>query len=376
MAQSHQLTEASLFQTLSRQLYACTARRRGWTLNEVETIKKFAAAAATLLASTALAQVEDFDRSGQSISPLFEEGGESGGHAQLSFGIVTPSANGNAGLGNPLNSYSPMAFAYKNDFSEQLSFALIGDQPFGADVQYGATLFNARNTTSSSALTGVLRYKLGDGVSLHGGLRALRLSDATSLTGHSQYMSSDWRYGYVVGAAYEIPEIALRVALTYNSKIVADMSGTRNGAAVAFKLTLPESVNLEFQSGIAADTVLTASVRHIGWSGFTVEGLTHPRCRGCPHDSYSLGLGHRLSENFSASATLNFKAPGDVPRWTIVAANGQTTLTLGGQYALDNMTISGGITVGRLGDQSMNGRWYSFSGSTIVGTSLRIGFDF
>lgn len=348
----------------------------------METIKKFAAAAATLLASTALAHAGGIDRSGQSISPLFEEGGESGGHAQLSFGTVTPSANGNARLGNPLNSYSPMAFAYKNDFSEQLSFALIGDQPFGADVQYGAVLFNARTKTSSSALTGVLRYKLGDGVSLHGGLRALRLSDATSMQRHSmqgqsQYISSDWSYGYVVGAAYEIPEIALRVALTYNSKIVADMSGTRNGAAVAFKVTLPESVNLEFQVGIAADTVLTASVRHIGWSGFTVEGLTHPRCRNCPHDSYSLGLGHRLSENFSASATLNFEAPGDSPAITAFApTTGQTTLTLGGQYALDNMTISGGITVGRLGDQSILAGLQSFSGSTIVGTSLRLGFDF
>lgn len=342
----------------------------------METIKKLAAAAATLLASTALAHAGGIDRSGQSISPLFEEGGESGGHAQLSFGIVTPSANGNALLGNPLDTYRPMAFAYKNDFSEQLSFALIGDQPFGLDFQYGDLVGNARVRTISSALTGVLRYKLGDGVSLHGGLRALRLSEAASIQQKSQYVSSDWHYGYVVGAAYEIPEIALRVALTYNSKIVSDMSGTKNGAAVAFKLTLPESVNLEFQSSIAADTVLTASVRHIGWSGFTVEGSTHPRCRGCPHDSYSLGLGHRLSENFSASATLGYEAPGDIPRWTIVPTNGQTTLTLGGQYALDNMTISGGITVGRLGDQSIIGGWQSFSGSTIVGTSLRIGFDF
>ena len=341
-------------------------------------MKKITAAAAALLTSTALAHAGGIDRSGQSISPLFEEGGENGGYAQLSFGTVRPSANGNAGLGNPLNNYSPMAFAYKNDFSEQLSFALIGDQPFGADVQYGAALGNAGATVSSSALTGVLRYKLGDGVSLHGGLRALRLSGAINSPPNSLDASSDWSYGYVVGAAYEIPEIALRVALTYNSEIAADMSGTENGAATAFKLTLPESINLEFQSGIAADTLLTASVRYVGWNGFNVAtaGNTYVNFTEDTY-TYSLGLGRRLSENFSASATLGYEAPGDSPSNTPLApTTGQTTLTLGGQYALDNMTISGGITVGRLGDQSILGGAQSFSGSTIVGAGLRVGFDF
>ena len=63
-------------------------------------------------------------------------------------------------------------------------------------------------------------------LSLHGGLRAIRFGGEVKLAGwgfgpaldgYGWTGSDDWGLGYVLGGAYEIPEIALRVALTWGS---------------------------------------------------------------------------------------------------------------------------------------------------------------
>ena len=89
------------------------------------------------------------------------------------------------------------------------------------------------------------------------------------------------------GVAYEVPEIALRVALTYFSDVKLGMSGTEGlspgagGAnptmtATNFNVTMPETILLEAQSGIAADTLLFGSVRYTAWDGFSITPNRYP----------------------------------------------------------------------------------------------------
>ncbi len=133
----------------------------------------FAAALAAVSASPAYAG--GIDRSNQSIAPLFEDGN----YAEISFGSVNPDISGTAAgsfSGNMVDSYLQAGAAYKQDFSDRLSFALIYDQPYGADVAYpsGTTYaFTGANAELRSlALSGILRYKFDGGFSVHGGLRA------------------------------------------------------------------------------------------------------------------------------------------------------------------------------------------------------------
>ena len=107
---------------------------------------------------------------------------------------------------------------------------------------------------------------------MHGGLRVARFGgDAATegaaygpLSGYSFQGDDDWGLGYVVGVAYEIPEKALRIALTYGSAIDFELDSTETfpdavGGQVVegtTEISMPQSVNLDFQTGIAPKTLL------------------------------------------------------------------------------------------------------------------------
>ena len=115
------------------------------------------------LVSASMVQAGGLDRSGQSIAPLFETGGESGSYVELSFGNVSPEMSGTAvgaSSGNIAESYFRYGGAFKTDLNDRITVALIYDQPYGADVAYptgtGYPFAGATANFESSALTGIL----------------------------------------------------------------------------------------------------------------------------------------------------------------------------------------------------------------------------
>ena len=111
------------------------------------------------------------------------------------------------------------------------------DQPLAGDTSYGAGTFKFPVYQGTGAevhtfeVTAALSYDVTPSVKIYGGLRAQRF-DVTSRVSFSNYdVDADpkWGYGYLFGAAYEKPEIALRVALTYYSAINYDLSTTEFG---------------------------------------------------------------------------------------------------------------------------------------------------
>ena len=131
-------------------------------------------------------------------------------------------------------------------------------------------------------MTGLVRYRIDRRFSVHGGLRAARFGGeatlagpafaAVGLGGYHWEGDDDWGFGYVLGAAYEIPEIALRVALTYGSEIEHELDADENffGPSTT-EITMPQSVNLDFQTGISPKTLLYGSVRWVNWDGWNVS---------------------------------------------------------------------------------------------------------
>ena len=79
----------------------------------------------------------------------------------------------------------------------------------------------------SNQLAALLKYQLTDRASVYGGLRYVTSSATIYIPAqmlnpigpYTASAASDSQLGYVVGAAYEIPDIALRVGLTYESSI-------------------------------------------------------------------------------------------------------------------------------------------------------------
>jgi long-chain fatty acid transport protein len=142
-----------------------------------------------LLLTTTTAGAVGLDRSNQDVTAIFE----TGNYAELSFGYVMPTATG-TDLGSGLayddvaGDFLQFGSSLKMDYGPSTSFALIVDQPFGADIFYPddpttPLLEGTFATLNSVAFTAVGRYKFNDVFSLHGGVRAETLDAEITLSG-------------------------------------------------------------------------------------------------------------------------------------------------------------------------------------------------
>jgi long-chain fatty acid transport protein len=149
-------------------------------------MKFFLATASTIAIGATGAFAGGIDRSGQGVGLLFEPGRV----LELSYGSVNPTVEGTDVLGAPTgdvaDNYAQVSLSYKYDINDKLSFALNIDQPFGANIEYAASsplLGGTIASASSEAVTGLLRYKINENFSVHGGLRAQRASASITLQG-------------------------------------------------------------------------------------------------------------------------------------------------------------------------------------------------
>ncbi|MFY0597226.1 MAG: hypothetical protein JXQ85_12415 [Cognatishimia sp.] len=374
--------------------------------------RALSATAIATLAATSVA-AGGVERTTQSVGILFEEGNV----AELSFGSVNPTVSGvGAGAaasalqptpgvpsGDMTDSYVRFGFSYKHQFNENLSFALIHDQPFGANVTYPLTGYYASGATAelkSNALTGVLKYTTDNNVSVFGGLRyqtleAVASGVPTAGGAYAGVSNNDGSVGYLAGVAYERPDIALRVALTYNSAITHDWSISETvgaGPAVAgtTSVTTPQSVNLEFQSGIAQDTLVFGSIRWVDWSEMRVAPDVYSAATGggalVAYDedtiTYNLGLGRRFNDTWSGAVSLTHEPQVGGFARNLGPTDGRTGVTLAATYKHENMEITGGVSYIWIGDADTRVSHLSpvaageFRDNTAIAGGVRVRFRF
>ncbi|UAB90569.1 outer membrane protein transport protein [Ruegeria sp. SCSIO 43209] len=365
------------------------------------------------------AQAGGLDRSGQGVNILFEEGSV----VQFRLGYTKPDVSGSMedqiptsptfgetiDSGNVSNSFFTPHLAYKTSLTEKLDFALVYDEPFGADIDYssdyplsqnvlalaglpGATTDVLRAKADTDAITALLRYKLDGGFSVIGGLRAQRLKASVSVpiagASTTPFASGGYRvetdaeidFGYVVGVAWERPDIAARVALTYNSKITHDLSQTEANDAItgivppgipvvgrvsadsSTEVVTPQSVNLDFQTGVAPKTLLFGSIRWVDWPQTVYAPPVYTGLTGInlvdyeeATWTYSLGLGYQFSEEFSGAVTLGYESSQGNSVSNLGPTDGFWSIGLGGTYSLEKAKISGGVRYTDIGDATANG---------------------
>jgi len=165
--------------------------------------------------------------------------------------------------------------------------------------------------------------------------------------------------GYRIGIAYEVPEIAARVQLLYRSQVTHTPTGTFVTAADALAGgagttraagTLPQSVELRAQTGVAPGTLVFGSVKWTDWSvlqtlNYTVTGGPLPGVRNLEFfwkDGWTVsgGVGRQVTDWLAASATVTWdqgvSTTEDVftDTWTFAAgiemSNERASLQLGG----------------------------------------------
>jgi long-subunit fatty acid transport protein len=160
-----------------------------------------------------------------------------------------------------------------------------------------------------------------------------------------------------LGAAYEIPEIALRFALTYSPEIQHKAKTTENifGAVVTgdVEYVTPQSVNLEFQTGIAANTLLTAGYRWTEFSAVDVipDALGSDLVNLDDSHRYSIGLARRYSDALASSITLTYEPEGEDNLVSPLGpTNGLFGVSIGARYSEGPLNISGGVNYTKVGD--------------------------
>lgn len=369
------------------------------------------------------------DRSGQSISAFLQPGN----YFEAGISVLDPSVSGKVRNGYSPSAAPPSAIGLQNtnlsdmgddyyfpsaalklQVTDHFSFGLLYDQPFGADATYslsdtvsaaagGVGLFhNGTETTEvevkSQSISMIFGYQPTENFNFYAGpvyqtiegdvqLRGLAYGATQALGMYNADLDEDGAVGWLAGFAYQIPEIALKTSITYRSEIDHKASAREYGQSnvLAFvgsspvydvatdaNITTPQSVNLDFQTGIMANTVAFANVRWVNWKDFSLDlkqfgtvadtlgalGQTPDNPNGFDIVGYTddqwsanVGVGRKFNDLWAGNVSVGWDSGAGNPISTLGPTEGYWNVGLGLQYSPTPATfIAGGVKYFWLGD--------------------------
>lgn len=358
------------------------------------------------------------DRSGQSVSAFLQPGN----YAEASFTVLDPTVEGTADAklgGGSLSDmgddyYFPTA-AVKVQATDKISLGLLYDQPFGADATYGidSGVFNQNGEATTvkvrtNNLTALVGYQPTENWNIYAGpvwqtvkadisLRGNAYGGPapTGLSGYNIKVDQEDAYGWTAGFAYQIPEIALKAAVTYRSEIKhkAKATETMTTPIGTFQLLTsdldaitPQSVNVDLQTGLAANTLAFANLRWVHWDQFVVSpkflASKGQDLINYSDDQYSVttGLSHKFNDQWAGTAAIGWDSGAGNPVTTLGPTEGYWSVGLGGQYSpAANYFIQAGVKYFWLGDaEAQTGGQVkaSFTDNHALGYGMKIGYRF
>lgn len=335
------------------------------------------------------------ERTRQPINLLFEEGT----YATVAVRHRAPSITGENDPENMSLSYSNVTLGYKRDLTDRLAFSASIYQPAGADVDYGANGRDLFADIKFNAASVALKYQVNDGLSFYGGAKYVEAKALTDLSAlgpdlfaiggaPAAAFAQAWTHdkkgelGYFAGVAYEREDIKLRVSLTYNSEVEFELPTTLTSGGV-FPVPvvttggLPQSLTLDFRSGIAADTLLFGSVHWAEWGKQNVFVGPVQISSFQNTIDMQLGVARRLNDQWAVSIAGNYLAPnGGTAGITgrFAPYDGYQGISLGAQHTRGNVKTRFGINYTKLNGALTNfgqfPRNHVLTGGISVGISL------
>ena len=250
------------------------------------------------------------------------------------------------------------------------------------------------------------------------GTLSLRGNVASVFNGYDATFKETGDIGWLAGAAFEIPEIALKTSLTYRSKISHDVETVENLSSAAqirllfptldlspgiTKVKTPQSVNLDFQTGIMENTVAFANFRWVDWNSFGIRPHTFGKISevvgpqlGRPNgfdiiaytkDQWSVnaGVGRKLNDHWAGTLSAGWDSGAGNPVSSLGPTKGYTNVGIGLQYSpTPAYFVAGGVKYFWLGDvdaqiSSQAGTSDSvakFEDNTAIAYGLKMGYRF
>ncbi|MCJ8161682.1 OmpP1/FadL family transporter [Acinetobacter zhairhuonensis] len=380
------------------------------------------------------------DRSGQSIAAFLQPGN----YFEAGISVLDPEVSGKDKNGNHTGDmagdyYFPHA-ALKIQATDHFSVGLIYDQPFGADAEYSGDSgfvenrpvpFNGGTSVvvDTQNLNLLVGYQPNENWNLYAGAVyqtvdgtvLLRGQTYSVLNGYDFRTGEDESVGWLAGVAYQIPEIALKASVTYRAEIkhkmnayehfgLAGLTGnaTLDGVMTALnassgetELTTPQSVNIDFQTGIMANTVAFANVRWVDWSNFKVQPYNFGKLSNevgklpsinKPNGfnlidykddqiSATVGLGRKFSDRWSSNVSVGWDSGAGNPVTTLGPTEGFWSVGTGVRFSpAENYFIGAGVKYYWLGDADAVTGAHSeagtFTDNNAIAYGLNVGYKF
>lgn len=385
------------------------------------------------------------DRSGQSIAAFLQPGN----YFEAGISVLDPNVSGKDKNGNHTGDmagdyYFPHA-ALKVQATEHFSVGLIYDQPYGADAKYsgdsgfvenGPVPFNGGTSVvvDTQNLNLLVGYQPNENWNLYAGAVyqtvdgtvLLRGTTYSVLNGYDFRTGEDESVGWLAGVAYQIPEIALKASVTYRAEIKhkmnayehfggADITPQNDPVSLALhqvmtglnassgetELTTPQSVNVDFQTGIMANTVAFANLRWVDWSNFKVQPYnfatlskiigkspTINKLNGFNLIDYkddqiseTVGLGRKFSDRWSSNISVGWDSGAGNPVTTLGPTEGFWSVGTGVRFSpAENYFIGAGVKYYWLGDADAVTGAHSeagtFTDNNAIAYGLNVGYKF
>ena len=342
-----------------------------------------AVAAASLSLISSVAMAGGLDRSGQDTSIIMD----SGNVIEITNISVSPKitgtwAGGSTSTGDVAPDYSMTNIGMRFDVSDNIGIAVINDSPFGANVNWTNGVLNlTKGDLSSDATTVLGSYAVGDSFKVFVGVTSQSMKVTASVPAVGGYELTGAKSsgtGYVMGAGIENPEIAMKVSLTYHGKVKHNMSMTETvGASTSTSTSTfytPSSFNLDFQTGIAENTLLFGTIRRANWTETNVKPAVYYATTAAAGSAkslldydqdtttYNIGVGYRFNESWSAAVTYGTESAQNTPGGAFGPTDGFNKYGLGVTYSMESIDITLAAQQVDVGDTGI------YSGATQIAT--------
>ena len=351
---------------------------------------KLRAIATMILSTTALsATAGGFETNSLSTSFMYEKGN----YAELGMSSRSPDVKGTAyaPTSSALKKQDYVSLAIKTDVSSDLSVGLTSYNQGAVQLDYssaGSPFAVALPVVDLdiNALAVLVKYSLSDNVSILGGAKQSQVQDASANIFQSvglpaSSISGTSETSFLIGASYAIPKIALRAELIYEGDV--DFSLDTSNGALSGKTSgsVPDYMTLNFQSGIAEDTLLFGSIRKADWSNhqLTVFPGSPTTSSFTDTTTYSLGIGRKINDALSLIANYSTEPAGSSDSTTpLTITNGYDAIGLAVRYSSGNATVTAGYSYAKVGDITLTtaAGVGEFTNNTVTGFGIKIGYNF
>ncbi|MBX2858666.1 MAG: hypothetical protein KTR17_08390 [Cellvibrionaceae bacterium] len=339
------------------------------------------------------------DLTGNPIDMIFAEKNE----VRLRVARISPNISGEhdrAGFGETGDigdTFITGTLGVKFDVADNWSFSLEGDRPYYGRVNY-------RNWAAgrflgyfdSRSLTGLARYKFNKNWSVFGGARWIALRGELNSFGAKTHLAPSSEVGAVIGGAFEIPEMAIRVSLSYaeeqRHRLEADGSIVAPGEIApitvsgATGILLPEQIRLDFQTPVSRSTLLFGGIRWSNWSDTDIwpgqdidEGeLSLVDFSDTAVATYSLGATQLITDSFALTGTIGYEEDNNNEVNFLNVLGGFVTYGVAATYIADNYKSTVALTYTPLDDKTGDffGADLSYESNEIWALGFQLNYTF